>query len=155
MSLEEDRRRLKQALDTADNSYDPSTQVGVVLVHPWLGLVGSGFNQFPRGIARTHARLHDRETKLRLVVHGELDAILAAGHNADTATLYMACTDRKTGEVWGGAPCHNCTKHVIHAGIRRVVTLPMKKGVSKWAEEVKQAEATLLEAGVAYQEIDL
>lgn len=52
-------------------------------------------------------------TEFGRVVHAEMEAILSccrAGINCENATLY--CTT---------FPCHNCAKHIIAAGIKRVV----------------------------------
>jgi deoxycytidylate deaminase len=72
--------------------------------------------------------LHDKETKLRLVVHAEVNAILNAarvGIPLKGCTLYLAATD-DTGAVWGGPPCTRCSLDMIQAGITRVVSLPFK-----------------------------
>jgi Cytidine and deoxycytidylate deaminase zinc-binding region len=67
-----------------------------------------GFNGFPR----------DKETKLRLIVHVEVNAILNAarvGIPLKGCKLYLACTD-DTGAVWGGPPCTRCSLDVIQSG---------------------------------------
>jgi deoxycytidylate deaminase len=73
-----DRHFLHLSLDHARMSKDPRTRVGSVITGPDRELRSAGFNGLPRGIADTHARLHDKAMKLRLVVHGEMNAILAA-----------------------------------------------------------------------------
>ena len=123
-----DRHFLQLALAHARMSKDPSTQVGAVIVGPDREIRSAGFNGFPRGIADTPERLANRDTKLELIVHGELNAITAAarvGIPLLGCTLYVAATD-DTGLVWGGPPCTRCTVHVIQAGIRHVCSAPQK-----------------------------
>src|SRR6185436_10597230 len=73
-----DRHFLQLCVDHARMSKDPSTRVGAVLVGPELVILASGFNGFPRGVKDTEERLNDRELKTRLVVHAEMNAVLAA-----------------------------------------------------------------------------
>ena len=57
----------------------------------------SCFNGFPRGIADTEARLNNRDLKLKPIVHGEMNAILAAarvGIPLKGCTLYFAAPSR-------------------------------------------------------------
>src|SRR4051812_33949722 len=109
-TIAHDRRHLERAINEAHKSLDPNTKVGAVLVTgSGGGVIAWGHNTFPHGIEPTIARLHDRETKLRLTVHAEMNAILTAGRvgrMTDGCTLYCASTD-DTGEVWGGVcgPC--------------------------------------------------
>lgn len=128
-------------------SKDPSVKVGAVIVKD-RRVIGTGYNGFPPGIADDE-RLHDRDEKLALVVHAEMNAILQAGRDAQGATLFM----------WGfmGAPCRNCTKHVIAAGITRVV-VSGPQVPDRWAEDLACAEKTLDEADVGvryYMPIEL
>jgi dCMP deaminase len=99
--------------------------------------------------------LHNtEETKLRLIVHAEVNAILNAarvGVSLKGCTLYLACTD-DSGAVWGGRPCTRCSLDVIQAGIVKVVSLPFKVGASTWAADVAAAGELLREAGVQYRE---
>jgi len=63
---------------SAKLSKDPNTQVGALIVGPDNEVRSTGYNGFPRGIADTDERLQDRDLKLKLIVHGEMNAILAA-----------------------------------------------------------------------------
>lgn len=149
-------RFLEMAAHHARNSNDPSTKVGVVLVAPRNLVLMAGFNSFARGIRETPERLADREMKLELMVHAEMNAILAAaraGLKVEGATLYLAATD-KSGAVWGGAPCTRCTIQCIQAGIAAVVTYPFKDTPSRWAKDIGFARGVLIEAGLGYEEIE-
>ena len=145
-------------------SKDPSTQVGAVLVNPRTNaVISTGFNGLPRGLADTSVRLQDRDTKLALVVHAELNAILNAARNGSAPTqgaaLYIvaqsATPSTAPAPPWGGPPCVRCTVHVINAGITQIVSYPRKAVPSRWAADLDQAQAQALlhEAGVTYTEV--
>lgn len=148
---------LDLALACAAISKDPSTKVGCVMVGPDREIRTTGFNGLPRGIEDSDERMNDRDLKLRLIVHGEQNAICNAariGVSLKGATLYLAATD-STGLVWGGAPCTRCTVHAIQAGIIKVVTRPFKDVPSRWVEDIAFAHQLLAEAGVEYLEVPL
>lgn len=150
-----DRYFLRMALEASSISKDPSTRVGAVIVGPDRELCASGFNGFPRRILDSPERLNDRDMKLRLVVHAERNAILAAarvGVPLKGCTLYVACTD-SSGQRWGGNPCTACTIEVIQAGIVEVVSWPLKVP-TRWADDLLFARELLAEAGVRYRTVD-
>ncbi len=141
-----------------DGSPDPNTRVGAVIITPKMEAV-SGCNDFPKGIAKSFNRLKDRDTKLKLMVHAEMNAVLMAaklGIPTDGAILYLSATDN-SGLIWGGPPCTRCTVEIIQAGIKRVVSRPGKpRDVGwKWREDVEMAGKLLEEAGIEYEEIPL
>lgn len=153
MSAKWDNHFLNLALAHAEMSKDPNTQVGAVIVGPDREIRSAGFNGLPRGIADTAERLGDRETKLRLIVHAEMNAVLAAarvGIPLLGCSMFIACTD-DTGAVWGGPPCVRCTVEIIQSGITRIVARPMKP-VSKWAADLALAQDLLAEAGIEFSE---
>lgn len=151
-----DRHFIQLCVDHARMSKDPSTKVGAVIVGPDREIRSAGFNGFPRGIADTDDRLHDREQNLALVVHGEMNAILAAarvGTPLKGCTLYLAVTDT-SGQIWGGPPCTRCTVEIIQAGIVQVVSIPFKSVPSRWLDDIQRAKGLLVEAGVNYREVE-
>lgn len=153
MSERWDRHFLQLCVDTARMSKDPSTRVGAVIVGPDREVRSTGFNGFPRGIADDE-RLLDRDTKLSIVVHAEMNAILAAarvGIPVKGCTLYLAATD-VSGQIWGGPPCTRCTVEIIQAGITEIVSWAPKVP-SRWADDLKCAGALLAEAGITYREL--
>lgn len=112
----------------AELSKDPNTQVGAVIVAPDHLQIASGFNGFPRGI-KDDDRLYDRDTKLKLVVHAEMNAILSAarlGIKVDNCTLYL-CAKNTQGEIWGGPPCTRCTVEILQSGITEIVSVSQEK----------------------------
>lgn len=135
-------------------SKDPATRVGSVLVRDRV-LISTGFNGFPRGIADDE-RLFDREMKLKLVVHAEVNAVLncaMVGRSMQGATLYTAC--QSNAAIWGGPPCTRCAVECIQAGVREVVSYPAKTGPSRWTEDLHFAEGILEEAGVIFRSLPL
>lgn len=147
---------IKMALQHATMSKDPSTRVGAMLIGPNGEIIGGGFNGFPRGIADMPALLADRDTKLKLMVHAEMNAILGAARRGITvagSTLYLAATDN-SGAIWGGAPCTRCTVEIIQAGVTRIRSPSRKATPSRWAEDIAFASDLLEEAGIDYLEVD-
>lgn len=156
MSDRWDRHFLDMALLNARMSKDPSTKVGAVIVGPDREIRAAGFNGLPRGIADMPDRLNDRDTKLKLIVHAEMNAILNAarvGVSVKGCTMYLAATDA-SGAVWGGPPCTRCTVETIQAGIACVVSHPFKTEPSRWKDDIEIARGLLTEACVHYHEIE-
>ena len=148
--ITKDQHLLNMALWQARYSRDPNTKVGAILVSTRGHQVGA-CNHLPKGCFDNPLEiLEDRPRKLQAIVHAEMAAICEAargGVPTEDATLYIACTD-DTRNVWGGCPCTNCAKHVVNAGIKRVVTYERKTGFSKWHEELELAEGWLKNAGI-------
>ncbi len=135
-----DERFLALAKHVSSWSKDPGTQVGAVIVDDLHRVVGLGYNGFPRGIQDTEERLRNRPIKLVYVVHAELNAILNA-QKTEGMTLY----------VWPMPCCANCAKHIIQAGIKRVVAVkPTEEQWHRWQDEMALAEGMYKEAGVQY-----
>jgi len=136
-------------------SKDPLTQVGAVIVGLDREIRSTGFNGLPRGIADTPERLNDRDLKLKLVVHAEMNAVLNAariGVSTRGCTLYLAARSFSEGVWWGGPPCTRCTVEIIQAGITEIVTYPRKSVPLDWADNLLLAESLLKEAGIVYRE---
>jgi dCMP deaminase len=150
-----DRFWLEDALHVARKSKDPSTKVGAVIVSQDNVKLSEGYNGFPRGIADTEQRLNDRDMKLQLVVHGEMNAVLNAvrvGISLRNTTLYVVATD-KSGAIWGGPPCTRCTVECIQAGIEEYVSYPLKSAPSRWHASCEFAGSLIREAGLLYREV--
>jgi dCMP deaminase len=74
-------------------------------------------------------------------IHSEANAIIAASREQMLgATLYLCCTEPKTGEIVGGTnSCMMCKRMIINAGIERVVIRNTKDdytvvNVNDWIE---------------------
>lgn len=138
------KRFLDMACLFASWSKDPSTKVGCVIVDEDHNLLSAGFNGFPRGVADDR-RLYDRETKLKLVVHAEANAVAAAarnGHSLKGSVAYITLP-----------PCAQCAALLIQAGMCRVVFLSGTKP-SKWEADWELAQGLLTEAGVQFEETE-
>lgn len=150
---------LRLALAHAEMSKDPSTKVGAIIVGPDLELRSAGFNGFPRGIADTDDRLNNKLMKYKLVVHAELNAILAAataGISTRGCALYVAAIGAKDDYRWGGPPCVRCTVEIIQAGITSIIGEPQHYSESRWSEDADflgLSPKLLAEAGVSYREV--
>jgi dCMP deaminase len=121
----------------SENSNDPSTKVGAVIVKDLL-IISTGYNCFPRGVAETEERLNDRPTKYAMVVHAEANAILAAKGNTQGSTMYCTLF-----------PCNECAKLIIQSGVKRIVTVvPTLEQAERWKDSFNISYQMLTEAGV-------
>src|SRR5664280_2545750 len=82
-------RFLDLAKHIAQWSKDPKTKVGAVIVDEDNIILGIGYNGFPRGVQDYSERYNDRDTKLKYVVHAELNAILNTNRSVKDATIYV------------------------------------------------------------------
>ena len=105
-----DRRYLRMARIWAENSYCTRRQVGALIVKDKM-IISDGYNGTPSGF--TNICEGSNGLTLPYVLHAEANAITKiarSGNNSDGATLYV--TD---------APCIECAKLIIQAGIKRVI----------------------------------
>jgi len=136
-----DLRFLALAEHVASWSKDPSTQVGAVIVRPDRTIASLGYNGFPRWIADTDERLNDRETKYKLMVHCEMNAIISAREPLKGYTLY----------VHPFMTCARCAVHIAQAGISRVVAPVMPQDKSeRWADAFRDAEGIYGECKIEF-----
>jgi len=119
-------------------SKDPKAKVGAVLFSKKGGNVTIGYNGFPMGIVDSVVRLDNQEEKLDIVVHAEVNALIAAGERAAGSTLY----------VYGKPICARCAGPIIQAGVKRVVAREPGDTDSKWDISGKRAHSMFVEAGV-------
>ena len=104
-----DLRYLRMAQIWAENSYCKRRQVGALVVKDQM-IISDGFNGTPSGFENV---CEENNVTLPYVLHAEANAITKlarSSNNSDGATLYV--TD---------APCIECSKLIIQAGINRVV----------------------------------
>jgi len=135
-----DRRFCELAMYISEWSKDPNAKVGAVVFTKAGGDISIGYNGFPIGVEDSAERLTDQEIKQELVVHAELNAILAAGSRTFGSTIY----------VWGKPICARCAGTIIQAGIVRVVSLNPESTAesSKWKKTGIFAKKMFEEAGV-------
>jgi len=141
-----DDRFLDLARHVANWSKDPSTKVGAVLVGRDQRDVVLAYNGFAPGVADTPERLADRETKYKLTIHAERNAMDFAKFDTSGATLY--CTQ---------LPCSDCAKSIVSKGIKRVVgvAVPPERNHAQfaWRKDAEFAKEILREAGVEVEEV--
>jgi dCMP deaminase len=144
MSLDKwDDRFLEVAAVAAKWSKDRNAQVGAVVVDSQGQIAGVGYNGFPKLVEDTADRYEDQETKLEMVVHAEVNAILGAGVRARGASVYVV----------GKPVCARCAGSLIQAGVKRVVAAqpePETDGESKWARYGRIACTMMEEAKVEF-----
>ncbi len=105
-----DRRYLRMALIWAENSYCIRRKVGALIVKDKM-IISDGYNGTPAGFEN----ICEDENNLTkpYVLHAEANAItkIARSNNSsEGATMYVTA-----------APCIECAKLIIQAGIKRVV----------------------------------
>lgn len=131
-----DKRFLAMAQMVSTWSKDPSTQVGTVITQG-KRLISVGFNGLPPGIQDTGERLHNRELKYKIIIHGELNAMHFAERSLVGCTLY----------TFPFMPCSVCASQVIARGIKTVITPYVDN--ERWNASFKLTEELFKEAGVA------
>ena len=134
-----DNRFVRIALEVSSWSKDPGTKVGAVLVSD-RRILATGYNGFPTNISDSLERYNDREVKLSLTVHAEVNAILNAAKNGastDSSTLYVTFP-----------PCVSCATAVIQAGITRVICPDLSSAPERWIESFTKGQNLLKEAGL-------
>jgi dCMP deaminase len=131
-----DMRFIELARYISTWSKDPSTQVGAVIVDKRNRIISTGYNGFPRGVKDTPERLHYREVKYSMVVHGEINALLFATQPLEGTTLFL----------WPFLSCSKCTAIIINSGITRVVA--PESFNPRWEESIKLSQTLYHEAGV-------
>lgn len=105
-----DLRYLRMARIWAENSYCKRRQVGALVVKDKM-IISDGYNGTPAGFQNVCE--DDNGVTKAYVLHAEANAITKlarSGNNSDGSTLYVTA-----------APCIECAKLIIQAGIKRVV----------------------------------
>ena len=106
-----DRSYIEMAGVWAQNSYCKRRQVGALLVKDRM-IISDGYNGTPSGFENICEDEVTGKTK-PYVLHAEANAITKvakSANNCDGSTLYITA-----------APCIECSKLIIQAGIKRVV----------------------------------
>lgn len=105
-----DLRYLRMAHIWSKNSYCKRRQVGALIVKDKM-IISDGYNGTPSGFENVCE--DENNQTYPYVLHAEANAITKiarSGNNSENATLYV--TD---------APCIECSKLIIQAGIKRVI----------------------------------
>lgn len=116
-------------------SKDPSTKVGAVIADEKNRIVSIGYNGFPTNISDDN-RLNNREIKYKIIVHGEMNAILFANKSLEFCTLY----------TYPFMPCSRCASMILQTGIQRVVSY--NNMPDRWKSEFNLSKYLFKEAGI-------
>ena len=130
-----DLRFLDLAKFVSTWSKDPSTQVGAVVADHENRVISIGYNGFPQNISDDD-RLENRDTKYKIIVHGEMNAILFANKSLEFCTLY----------TYPFMPCPRCASMIIQTGIYRVVSY--NNIPERWKEEFALSQTLFQEADI-------
>ena len=118
---------LKIAETVALRSKDPSTKVGTVIVDERKRPVSFGYNGLIQGADETKLTLTERPMKYHFSMHSEINAIIFAHRDLTGCTCYSVY-----------APCVDCLKHVLQAGITRIVYQKLR--VESYKKQPKSME---------------
>lgn len=141
-----DARFLSLAALVGSWSKDPSTKVGAVIVDHTRRVVSVGFNGFAAGVADTEER-YARETKLRMILHAEENAITFARQDLTGCTIYTTPL----------LPCAHCAARIIQSGIARVVSPHMSESspaYQRWRADFQLAQQQYKEAMVMSETVE-
>ena len=118
-------------------SKDPSTRVGAVITRG-NRIISTGFNGPPQKVHDLQERLQNREVKLRITLHAEVNAILFAKQDLKGCTLY--CTH---------PPCTQCAAMIIQSGLEEV-TIPWMypEFYARWKEDIDLSMKLFSEANI-------
>ena len=122
-----DKRFLRLAREVSTWSKDPRSQVGCVIAQNKREL-SVGYNGFPECVEDCPEWYENRELKLSLVIHAEMNALNKVEQASDLigATIY----------VWPFPPCGECAKHIVARGITRIVAPKGRESCEKETEHV-------------------
>jgi len=132
---------MRQAIEMAQWSPDPSTQNAAFLVDFWGKTLKPTIevNRFPNGVISKEARW-ERPAKYAYVEHAERNTIYKAAQ-------YGICTNGTTMvAVW--ASCADCARAIIQAGIVHLIRYYSADDHAHWDESIARADEMLAEAGV-------
>ena len=132
-----DKHWFLQAQLCASLSKDPSTKTGAVIVAPNNRLVSSGYNGLPQGIGDPPEWLENRDLKLQVIIHSELNAILFAERG-----ILRGCRIY----IWPLMPCSQCAGAIAQVGISEVIA-PISD-IPRWAESFRLSKEILEKKGI-------
>lgn len=138
------QRFLREAYCYArQNSHDPTTRTGAVVVSPDLtGILACGANHFPNGMKPTAEQINDKAWKAGHIIHAEVASIQStadAGRRTQGTIMYSP---------W--SPCTPCAEAIVGAGIKRLVVHKdiMIKTPERWRASIDTAFELLEKSGV-------
>lgn len=134
-----DKRFLDMAKLVSSWSKDPSTKCGCVIADNQNRVVSIGYNGFPSGFPDDQELWNNREKKLMLVIHAEMNAVLFANTSLAGCTAY----------TYPFPPCSNCASVLSQCGITRIVApTPTKELQERWGKSMKLADLVYQKKGI-------
>jgi dCMP deaminase len=130
-----DQRFLDMAKLVASWSKDPSTKVGAIISDNNNRIVSIGYNGFPINV-NDDERLNDRETKYKIIIHAECNALMFANKSVEGYTLY----------TYPFMPCPKCAGMIIQSGIKRIVSYNNEP--ERWKNDFKISHQLFDEAEI-------
>lgn len=148
------RDKINYYLDIAETVLERGTCIrrnfGAIIVKN-DEIISSGYTGAPRGRKNCSDLNFCMREKLSIPkgqryelcrsVHAEANAIISSSRpSLIGSTLYLACHDAKTGQLYGDiAPCSMCKRLIINAGIEKVIVRNTKDtytiiDVNEWIE---------------------
>jgi dCMP deaminase len=121
----------------AQESKDPSTKTGSVIISADGSPVSFGFNGLPRGVKDTAERYNNRDLKYAMIIHAERNSIIFGDRLAMKGGVIY---------IYPFMPCSICAGMIIQAGIKRVVA-PFSDN-PRWQESFKLSKKMFREAKV-------
>lgn len=142
------KRFLELAKHVSSWSKD-TTKVGAIIVDPRTNnVVGMGYNGFPRGVIDNKARYNDRDMKLKLTCHAELNAILNSNMSTRNCVIYVYPT------MMNPASCPECSKAIVQAGIEKLYYYKNNNTNPNWVELEQFSKIILSEGRIQCIEVD-
>ena len=118
------------AKEVAKKSKDPSSQVGCVIVTDYNRPVSFGYNGFVAG-CNEEFMTFERPMKYHLIIHAEMNAMLFAKQALHKCKIYTT-----------HGPCENCLKHILQAGITKIIYenpgIIKERGTAEQKEAIKR-----------------
>jgi dCMP deaminase len=130
-----DQRFLDMAKLVASWSKDPSTKVGAIISDNNNRIISIGYNGFPINV-NDDERLNDRETKYKIIIHAECNALMFANKSVEGCTLY----------TYPFIPCPKCAGMIIQSGIKRIVSYNNEP--ERWKNDFKISHQLFDEAEI-------
>ena len=145
---EHDRILMEKAEILSRMSDDPRKKVGAIIGYPDGSIVAMGFNDLELGTKNREKILNDKKLKNEVIIHAERNAINNASNssaiNLAVCSIYVSF-----------APCEECAKCIIQAGIRRVLFPKMGDPSSSWWESAERAKELMRNAGLEFVEVEM
>jgi len=142
--MNSDEHFMSLARDAARQSTDPSTHVGCVIVTPNGRIISSGYNSYPSFMESEFVNDNDTQLRHLLSVHAEMRALINAKESINGCTIFVT-----------HASCDNCLKHLIEAGIAKIVYESLYTNGRSWLTQSRLDAIVRLLKGNKITEVNM